>query len=154
MSFGRARDYTRQLLTAYSAASEPMPPPDGNYSRVDSTTDVGRLVQLCDCGAGAKTGRQQLTGRLVARSTRTTQPSRARCAAQLGVGGSPRASKSRVRIEEGQEEAGSLPPAQEDPQLRLSSTSSYEQLLSVRCCEGWDCPKPMCEDGEERAALE
>ena len=106
MSFGRALDFTRQLLTAYSEASEPTAPPDSNYSRVASVSDLGRIVQLCDCGPAAKT------------KPTPRQPSRARCAAQLGVDG--------------------------------PSGASFERATAARCCEGWDCPKPMCQ-GEEPA---
>lgn len=106
VSFGRALEFTRQLLTAYSAASEPMAPPDGNFSLVETAADLSRLVQLCDCGAARnKTGAVKPPSR---------QPSHARCAVPLGVNGSRR-------------------------------SGGYERLRAVRCCEGWDCPKPMCE---------
>ena len=112
MSFGRALDFTRQLLTAYSEASEPTAPPDSNYSRLASVSDLGRIVQLCDCGpARNKTGAAKT-------KPPPRQPSRARCAAQLGVDG--------------------------------PSGASFERATAARCCEGWDCPKPMCQ-GEERA---
>ena len=115
VTFGRAVEFTRQLLTAYSEASEPTAPPDSKYSRVVTLSDLSRLVQLCDCAAtrnktgGTKTGKPPIR-----------QPSRARCASQLGVNSSRR--------------------------------SGYERLRAVRCCEGWDCPQPMCQ-GEERAVL-
>jgi hypothetical protein len=112
VSFGQALDFTRQLLTAYREASEPTAPPDSNYSRLASASDLGRIVQLCDCStARNKTGAAKTKPPI-------RQPSRARCASQLGVDGPPR--------------------------------SSYERLSAVRCCEGWDCPKPMCQR-EERA---
>jgi len=112
VSFGQALDFTRQLLTAYSEASEPTAPPDSNYSRLASASDLNRIVQLCDCStARNKTGAAKTKPPI-------RQPSRARCASQLGVDGPPR--------------------------------SSYERLSAVRCCEGWDCPKPMCQR-EERA---
>ena len=110
VSFGQALDFTRQLLTAYSEASEPTAPPDSNYSRLASASDLNRIVQLCDCStARNKTGAAKTKPPI-------RQPSRARCASQLGVDGPPR--------------------------------SSYERLSAVRCCEGWDCPKPMCQREE------
>lgn len=109
IGFGRAIDFTRQLLTAYSEASEPTAPPDSNYSRLASVSDLGRIVQLCDCGAARnKTGAAKTKPPL-------RQPSRARCASQRG------------------------PPG-----------ASFERASAARCCDGWDCPKPMCQ-GEERA---
>ena len=114
VTFGRAVEFTRQLLTAYSEASEPTAPPDSKYSRVVTLSDLSRLVQLCDCAATRnKTGGAE-TGAAV---PPIHQPSRARCASQLGV-----------------------------------NSSGYKRLRAVRCCEGWDCPKPMCQ-GEERAVL-
>ena len=78
----------------------------------ESASDLGRLVQLCDCGpARNKTGAAKT-------KPPPRQPSRARCAAQLGVEGPPGA--------------------------------SFERATAARCCEGWDCPKPMCQ-GEEPA---
>ena len=119
VSFGRALDFTRQLLTAYSAALEPMAPPDGNYSLVETAADLSRLVQLCDCGAARnKTGATKAGGAVKPPSR---QPSHARCAVPLGLNGSRR-------------------------------SGGYERLRTVRCCEGWDCPKPMCE-AEGRAVL-
>ena len=48
------------------------------------------------------------------------QPTRARCAAQFGVDGARGAQRQR---------------------------GGFDRFRAARCCEGWDCPRPVCEDG-------
>ena len=48
------------------------------------------------------------------------QPTRARCAAQFGVDGARGAQRQR---------------------------GGFDRFRASRCCEGWDCPRPVCEDG-------
>ena len=52
------------------------------------------------------------------------QATRARCAPQFGVNGSHSAQRSTGR----------------------GRGVGYERFHSARCCEGWDCPLPVCEN--------